>query len=127
MGQGAFGEVYLAKLVRADLDVAVKIETPANRAGTNIAQALTEARFLRWLAGTRGIPRIVWAGTFNPPEQPGGMATDVVEGGRKASIVNDDRTHAFAMELLGPDLNELVQHRTPDGRISAKTAYMLAD
>lgn len=109
LGEGAFGEVYRAKMPLARLDVALKVESPAHRAGTGIPQALAESMFLRWLAGCRGIPKILWAGTFYPSSSPGGTATRLIEGGRKTSIVDDDRTHAYAMELLGPDLNELVR------------------
>jgi len=126
LGSGSFGEVFLARTARKGVSVALKIETPKHREETAIPQVLTESRFLSFLDGTPGIPRVVWTGTFRPPIFAGGAATSVETVTAAHPLKADDRVHAFAMELLGRDITSLWDgmDRAP---LSPKSLHMLAD
>lgn len=80
LGSGAFGDVYIAKDLANDQDVAVKVES--NR--TRHPQLLHEAKLIKMLKG-RGIPEL------------------------KGAIIEGDY-NIMVMELLGPSLENLFKY-----------------
>ncbi len=80
LGSGAFGEVFLAKEVATDGEVAIKVES--NR--TKHPQLLHEAKLLKLLKG-KGIPEL------------------------KGAIVEGDH-NVMIMTLLGPSLENLLKY-----------------
>ena len=80
LGSGAFGDVYVAKEIATDDEVAIKVES--NR--TKHPQLLHEAKLLKLLKG-KGIPEL------------------------KGAIVEGDY-NVMIMTLLGPSLENLLKY-----------------
>jgi casein kinase 1 len=80
LGSGAFGDVYIAKDLNTDEEVAVKVES--NR--TRHPQLLHEAKLIKMLKG-KGIPEL------------------------KGAIIEGDY-NVMVMQLLGPSLENLFKY-----------------
>lgn len=81
LGSGAFGEVYLGKHVASQKDVAIKIESKE----TKFPQLFHEAKILKALKGSKGIPDVKHYTTI-------------------------DDYYVMVFELLGPSLEELFKY-----------------
>jgi len=58
LGQGSFGEIYIAENVQTNEEVAVKLEDTR----TKYPQLIYEAKILYSLQGGSGIPNLIWCG-----------------------------------------------------------------
>lgn len=58
IGSGSFGEIYMARDVQEDRDVAVKFE----QLKVKKPQVIEEAKLLRQLGSEHGFPKFIWYG-----------------------------------------------------------------
>lgn len=81
LGRGAFGEVYRGKHVSNGKDVAIKME----QKDTKFPQLFQEAKILKALKGSKGIPEVL-------------------------HYTTTDEFYVMIFELLGPSLEDLFKY-----------------
>ena len=58
IGSGSFGEIYMARDIKEDRDVAVKFE----QLKVKRPQVIEEAKLLRHIGNEYGFPKFIWYG-----------------------------------------------------------------
>lgn len=96
LGSGSFGEIFVCVNTETGEHVVAKLE----RSDAECSQLAYEARVMRWMSGTRGIPRVHWSGA-------------------------EGSYNVLVMDLLGPSLEDLFNYC--GRRFSLKTTLMIAD
>jgi len=81
IGSGSFGEIYMARDIVEDRDVAVKFE----QLKVKRPQVIEEAKLLRQLGNEHGFPKFIWYG-------------------------KEDQYHIMVIEMLGPSLEDLFNY-----------------
>ena len=94
LGKGSFGDVYLG--TSQGMDVAIKVESMTSK----IPMLLHEAKVYGTLAGSVGIPKLLWYGT-------------------------EGKYNAIVLDLLGQSFEDLFN--CCNGKFSLKTVLMCAD
>lgn len=96
IGTGAFGDIFHGINIQNNEEVAIKLEKSSKKA----SQLQYESKILKSLQGSQGVPIIFWYGS-------------------------EGCYNAMVMELLGPNLEELLQFCSQ--RLSLKTVLLVAD